>query len=75
MTDDLSSLGAQHGELAGLLEGLDDAGWQAPSRCRGWTVSDVVLHLAQTDAMAVASLDDRLGAYLDGYASAWAAGK
>src|SRR5271165_857800 len=29
-----------------------------PTRCPGWDVADVVLHLAQTDEMAVASLTD-----------------
>jgi uncharacterized protein (TIGR03083 family) len=45
----------QHEELAGLLAGLDEAGWRRPSRCEGWSIADVVLHLAQTDAMALAS--------------------
>ena len=30
---------------------------QRPSRCDGWTVADVLLHLAQTNEMAVASVD------------------
>ena len=42
----------QQAELAGLLDGLDDAGWSRPSACEGWTISDVVLHLAQTNEMA-----------------------
>jgi uncharacterized protein (TIGR03084 family) len=46
-------------ELDGTVAGLDDAGWQAPSACEGWSVSDVLLHLAQTNEMAVASLEDR----------------
>ena len=54
------ALEEQHAELAGLLEGLDDDGWAAPSRCEGWTVADVVLHLAQTDEMALASAEGRL---------------
>jgi uncharacterized protein (TIGR03084 family) len=55
----LSALADQMDELDGIVAGLDDAGWQAPSACAGWTVSDVLLHLAQTDEMAVASLEDR----------------
>ncbi|NLT27321.1 MAG: maleylpyruvate isomerase family mycothiol-dependent enzyme [Microbacteriaceae bacterium] len=31
--------------LAQLLEGLDEAQWEAPSRCEGWRVRDVVGHL------------------------------
>ena len=59
----LTALAAQQGELAELLAPLDDAGWQRPSRCEGWSVADVVLHLAQTNEMAVASAE---GAFATG---------
>ncbi len=59
MQEILSALADQMDELDGIVAGLDDAGWQAPSACEGWTVSDVLLHLAQTNEMAVASLEDR----------------
>jgi uncharacterized protein (TIGR03084 family) len=61
MADVCGALGEQHAELWGLVAGLDEAGWCRPSRCEGWDVADVVLHMAQTDEMAVASLDGRLG--------------
>jgi uncharacterized protein (TIGR03084 family) len=48
-------LAAQQAELSGILDGLADAEWHAPTRCDGWDVADVVLHLAQTNEMAVAS--------------------
>src|SRR5262249_37415602 len=48
-------------ELGDLVTPLDDAGWAAPSACAGWSVSDVLLHLAQTDEMAIGSLEDRMG--------------
>ncbi len=51
----LTALREQLDELDGLLEPLDDAGWSLPSPCEGWTISDVVLHLAQTNEMATAS--------------------
>ena len=35
--------------------GLDEDGWARPSACEGWSVSDVVLHLAQTNEMAIGS--------------------
>ena len=38
---------------------MGDDGWQKPTRCEGWTVADVVLHLAQTDEMATASVQGR----------------
>jgi uncharacterized protein (TIGR03084 family) len=68
----LGALGEQHAELAGLAAGLDEAAWARPSPCDGWTVSDVVLHMAQTDEMAVASLDHRMPQHLDEVASTWA---
>jgi uncharacterized protein (TIGR03084 family) len=71
MDDLLEDLAAQHAELAGLLAGLDPSGWDAPSRCAGWSVTDVVLHLAQTDEMALASLDGHLHEHLQAKAAAW----
>ena len=64
MDEIITALADQHAELADLLAGLDDDGWARPSRCEGWSVSDVVLHLAQTDEMALASLDDLIPEYL-----------
>lgn len=52
----VAALAEQQAELGSLLDELDDAGWQAPSRCEGWTVADTVLHLAQTNEMALASV-------------------
>jgi uncharacterized protein (TIGR03084 family) len=51
----VAALAEQHAELAGLLAELDDDDWKRPSPCEGWSVSDVVLHLAQTDELARAS--------------------
>jgi uncharacterized protein (TIGR03084 family) len=65
----LSALAEQVDELDGLLSGLDEAGWARPSRCPGWTVSDVVLHLAQTDEFAVASAEGRFGEAVTGFAA------
>jgi uncharacterized protein (TIGR03084 family) len=59
----LTALKEQHSELTALLDRLDDAGWQRPTRCEGWTVADVVLHLAQTDELALASAQ---GQYAEG---------
>lgn len=65
----VAALAAQQDDLEAIVAPLDDQGWQTPSRCPGWTVADVVLHLAQTDEMAVASLDGRLAAALDAAAA------
>src|SRR5438067_2007798 len=52
----LDALNDQRQELDRILSGLDDGKWSTPTpRCPGWTVADVVLHLAQTDEAAVAS--------------------
>jgi uncharacterized protein (TIGR03084 family) len=59
----LAALAEQQAELDSLINPLDDAAWARPSRCDGWSVSDVVLHVAQTNEMALASLDHALDAY------------
>lgn len=56
MKDVLRDLTAQHAELWSLLAPLDDARWSRPTPCDGWDVRDVVLHLHQTDELALASL-------------------
>jgi uncharacterized protein (TIGR03084 family) len=61
----LTALGEQHAELDALLEPLDEAGWSRPTRCEGWNVADVVLHLSQTDRLALASAQGRFGEGLD----------
>ncbi len=56
----VTALAAQHAELAGLLEPLGDADWLRSTPCAGWSVADVVLHLAQTDELAIASALGRM---------------
>jgi uncharacterized protein (TIGR03084 family) len=56
---ELAALAEQHAELDDLIAGLDPAQWARPSPCEGWSVADVVLHLSQTDGMAIASLEGR----------------
>jgi uncharacterized protein (TIGR03084 family) len=65
MDEILTALAAQQAELSGLLDDLDEAGWQRPTRCEGWTVADVVLHLAQTNEMAIGSAAGRFAEALD----------
>ncbi len=68
----VSALADQHDELAGMLADLDPTDWERPSRCEGWTVSDVVLHLAQTDEMALASAEGRFADYMNSVAGDYA---
>ena len=50
--DDLE---AEQDRLEEILGGLGEAQWMAPSAAPGWSVADVVLHLAQSEEAVVAS--------------------
>jgi uncharacterized protein (TIGR03084 family) len=63
--DPLDALAQQQAELAGLLAGLSDADWSRPSRCEGWTIADVVIHLAQSNDMATGSAQGRFADVVD----------
>ena len=43
----------ERGRLLDLLRGLTEADWARPTRCPGWTVLDVVTHLAGDDLAAL----------------------
>jgi uncharacterized protein (TIGR03084 family) len=49
-------LAAEQDRLEGLLAGLDEAQWTSPSAAAGWTVADVVLHLAQSEESVQATM-------------------
>jgi uncharacterized protein (TIGR03084 family) len=55
--DDLE---AEQDRLHGTLAGLSEDQWTAGSSAAGWSVTDVVLHLAQTEEAVVASVDSGL---------------
>lgn len=55
LPDPLEALAAEGEQLGTLLSGLSDEQWAHPSACAGWTISDVVLHLAQTEEAVVAT--------------------
>jgi uncharacterized protein (TIGR03084 family) len=69
MDDVMGALRGQLRELHLIVEGLDEEQLALPSACEGWSLSDVLLHLAQTDEMAAASARGQLG----GAVGAWAA--
>jgi uncharacterized protein (TIGR03084 family) len=52
----IEDLTAEYERLDAILTGLDDAAWAAQSAAPGWSVADVVLHLAQTEEAVVASV-------------------
>jgi len=47
-------LAAEQDRLEGILGGLGEAQWLSPSDADGWTVADVVLHLAQSEESVLA---------------------
>ena len=56
MGDILIALASQHAELADLVDGCTNDDWERPTRCEGWDVAAVLVHLAQTDELATASV-------------------
>jgi uncharacterized damage-inducible protein DinB len=59
--DDLS---AEQDALEAVLAALDQDAWCYPSGAAGWTVADVVLHLAQTEEYVIASVTGNEAALL-----------
>jgi len=55
--DVLADLVAEQDRLESILSNLDDAAWETESGASGWTVTDVVLHLAQTEEAVVGTAD------------------
>ncbi|MGW4796066.1 maleylpyruvate isomerase family mycothiol-dependent enzyme [Nonomuraea sp. NPDC004297] len=56
MTDIFDDLQTEYGQLDAVLAVLTPAQWSHPSAADGWTVSDVVLHLTQSEELAAASI-------------------
>jgi uncharacterized protein (TIGR03084 family) len=59
MDEILAALAEQHAELGELLAVLDEHDWTRDTPCEGWIVADVVVHLAQTDELAIGSVRGR----------------
>jgi uncharacterized protein (TIGR03084 family) len=53
--DIFDDLAAEGDQLEAVLAGLPAQAWRSASAAAGWTVADVVLHLAQTEEAVVAS--------------------
>ncbi|QFG24287.1 maleylpyruvate isomerase family mycothiol-dependent enzyme [Actinomadura sp. WMMB 499] len=53
--DVFDDLAAEFDQLDEILTGLDAPAWDRPSACEGWSIADVVLHLAQTNELVLAS--------------------
>jgi uncharacterized protein (TIGR03084 family) len=54
--DVIADLAAEQERLESLLADLDDVRWSSPSAAAGWSIADVVLHLAQTEEAVSASI-------------------
>ena len=54
--DVVDDLAAEEERLEGILTGLSEEQWLAESGAPGWSVADVVLHLAQSEEAVVASV-------------------
>jgi uncharacterized protein (TIGR03084 family) len=57
--DVLADLAAEQDRLERILSTLPQPSWDSPSAAPGWTVADVVLHLAQTEEAVVRSAQGR----------------
>jgi uncharacterized protein (TIGR03084 family) len=70
----VKALTDQQAETAIVLEGVTIAEAERATRCVGWSVADVLLHLAQSDEMAITSLTDGFGAAAVDNTSGWGGG-
>lgn len=52
----IDDLAAELARIESILAHLDESDWARPSLCTGWSISDVVLHLAQTQEAAAATV-------------------
>jgi len=59
-TDPFPHYDAELRRMRQYLSGLDLAGWNAASHCEGWSVRDVLAHLAAGEAYNQACLDETL---------------
>jgi uncharacterized protein (TIGR03084 family) len=65
--DVMGALREQVQELLSIVGVLDEDQLGSPSACAGWSVSDVLLHLAQTNEMATASARGQLATAAGGW--------
>lgn len=56
MSQVIDDLDAEHDAIDALVHGLDSDALAQPSAAAGWSIADVLLHLAQTEEMVVATI-------------------
>jgi uncharacterized protein (TIGR03084 family) len=64
MDEIVDALAEQNAELADLVSGRSEDEAHRPSACAGWSIADVVLHLAQTNEFAQASVEGRVPGFV-----------
>jgi len=62
----IEDLAVQHAELRTLVGRCNDSDWLRGTPCEGWDVGDVLLHLAMSDELAVASARGDLDSFSEG---------
>ena len=67
--DPFALLDTEAGHLDGFLSGLGESDWTRASRCAGWTVRDVLGHLAASEDYHRACLDGTVAAFLADFAA------
>ena len=70
MDEVVGALREQLDELRTIVTDLNEDQLGLPSGCEGWSIADVLLHLAQTNEMAAASARGALDAAVDIFATA-----
>jgi uncharacterized protein (TIGR03084 family) len=70
MASVIDDLSAQHAELRTLIDGCGEADWRRETPCEGWDVGDVLLHLTQSDELAIASARGDLDTFRQGFLGA-----
>jgi uncharacterized protein (TIGR03083 family) len=66
--DPFALLDTEAGRLDAFLSGVGETGWTRASRCAGWTVRDVLGHLAASEDYHRACLDGTVAAFLADFA-------
>jgi uncharacterized protein (TIGR03083 family) len=66
--DPFALLDTEAGRLDAFLSGLGEACWNRASRCSGWTVRDVLGHLAASEDYHRSCLDGTVAAFLADFA-------
>lgn len=52
----IADLAAEQERIEELLSGLTEEQWASPSAAPGWSITDVVIHLAQTEELVTATI-------------------